>query len=317
MSDARLERLGGAARVTVYSEVILPPVTGKTDYPGFNLGAYTSDGQPLVDFRLRRKDLTETIETVEPEFPETSKRMDVAATYGGMIDFHFGHFMLETLSRQWWLRRVTNGPIIWHRQVPWELQPWQAEIFGLCGLDIGRFAYVSEPIIAREIAVPEPGLVHAISYLPLWAEALGVFPFQPPSIRKRVWLSRSKLPAHFGHVEEELEIEEKLSSLGWKIVHPHLMSNVELLYFIADAETISGFAASAYFVLLLARDCRAKIRMVDRGGMGNPPVFEHYASAKNLRQEIMRPKLEHVSGVGGKATYRLESIESVIDFVNT
>jgi hypothetical protein len=85
---------------------------------------------------------------------------------------------------------------------------------------------------------------------------------------------------------------------------------------ISDAEIISGFAASAYFVLLLAKNCRAKIRMVDRGGMGIPPVFEHYAIAKALDQQIMRPKLEHVSGVGAKATFQLESIESIIDFVN-
>src|ERR1019366_5254227 len=72
--------LGSANRTAmmVYSEVILPPVTFTTDYFGFSLGAYTSDGQPLVDFRLRRERGTET---VDPEFPENCKRMDVAATY--------------------------------------------------------------------------------------------------------------------------------------------------------------------------------------------------------------------------------------------
>jgi hypothetical protein len=154
------------------------------------------------------------------------------------------------------------------------------------------------------------------SYHSLWAEALGVFEFQAPSIGKKVWMSRSKMPAGFGHVVQELELEERLLLLGWTVIHPHLMSNTALLCLISDAETISGFAASAYFLLLLSKNCRAKVKMVDRGGMGIPPVFQHYAIAKRLNQEIMRPKLERVSGEGAKATYQLESIESVIDFIN-
>jgi hypothetical protein len=313
MSDAKIDRISNAATVTIYNEVVLPPVDSSDSFFGFNVGAYTASGQPLPDFRLRR---VGGIETGDPKFPENCKRIDFSATYGGVIDFHFGHFMLETLARQWYLRRVTTGPIIWHRQIPHDLMPWQLEIFRLCELDVGRFIFISEPLIAKEIALPEPGMVIDYSYHPLWAEALGVFTFQAPSKGKKVWMSRSKMPAGFGHVVQELEIEQKLLSFGWTIIHPQLMSNVALLYFISDAETISGFAASAYFVLLLSRDCRAKIRMVDRGGMGIPPVFEHYAVAKGLNQEIMRPKLEHVSGEGAKATYQLESIESVIDFVN-
>ena len=314
MSGARIYRTGNAAQVTVYSEVVLPPVDSSDSFFGFNVGAYTVDGQPLPDFRLRR---VGGIETGEPKFPERHKRIDLPTTYGGLIDFHFGHFMLETLARQWYLKRVTTGPIIWHLQIPHDLMSWQLELFRLCEIDVGRFLFVSEPLIAKEIALPEPGMVIDYSYHPLWAESLGVFPFQTPSAGKKIWMARSKMPANFGHVVQEIEIEEKLISLGWTIIHPHLMSNTALLYLISDAETVSGFAASAYFILLLTKNCQAKIRMVDRGGMGIPPVFEDYAKSKYLDQEIMRPKLEHVSGEGAKATFRLESIESVIDFVNT
>ena len=313
MSGVRLSRLGDAARVTVYRDVILPVVDSSKNSIGFNVGAYTSSGEPLLDFRLRRSG---RIETAEPEFPKHCQRIDYASTYGGLIDFHFGHFMIETMSRLWYLKRVSNGPIIWHRQIPHDLNPWQKEIFGLSGLDVGKFVFISEAILAKEIALPEPSVIIDESYLSYWSDSLGVFPFQLPLPSKKIWMSRSKMPADFGHVVQELEIEERLSSLGWTIIHPHLMSNVALLHLISDAEIISGFAASAYFVLLLAKNCRAKIRMVDRGGMGIPPVFEHYAIAKNLDQKIMRPKLEHVSGVGAKATFKLESIESIIEFVN-
>lgn len=308
-----LRDVGNPIRINVYNEVIIPPTSSIDDHFGFTVGAYTLSGQPITDFRIHRigGDVT-----VEPDLPTEYSRVDVPSTYGGLIDYHFGHFMLETLTRQWWLRRVTSGPIIWHRQIPLDIQPWQVEIFSLCGIDVGRFLYVTEPLLVKEISVPEPGLVLDLSYHPIWADSMGVFPFRDPTPGKKVWMSRAKLPQDFGHVSQEDEIEDQLISQGWKIVHPHLMTNTELLYFTSDAETISGFAASAYFYLLLSRNCRAKIRMVDRGGMGIPPAFVHYAIAKNLQQEILRPKMESVSGLGAKATYRLERIDEVLEFVN-
>lgn len=301
------------AKVSVYRDVVIPPISPADNAFGFNVGAYTLSRVPITDFRLQR---IGRVETVEPAFPINYSLIESPATYGGLIDFHFGHFMLETLSRQWWLRRVSYGPIIWHRQIPHDLMPWQIEIFALCGIDVGRFLYVSDPILIKEISVAEPGVIIDISYLPIWSDSMGIFPFHAPTPGKKVWMSRSRMPVDFGHVSQETEIEDQLTSLGWKIVHPHLMSNTELLYFISDAETISGFAASAYFLLLLSRNCKAKIRMVDRGGMGIPPVFEDYAVAKNLQQKILRPKMEHVSGVGAKATYRLERVDEVLEFVS-
>ena len=262
MNSVRPDRSGDAARVMVYREVVLPLVDSSTNSIGFNVGAYTAGGEPLSDFRLRRSG---RIETTEPVFPKHCKRVQCASTYGGLIDFHFGHFMIETLSRQWYLMRVSNGPIIWHRQVPHELEPWQTEIFGLCRLAIGRFLFVSEAISASEIAVPEPAVVIDEYYTSFWSSSLDVFPFQSPLAGKKIWMSRSKMPADYGHVVQEIEIERRLSSLGWTIAHPHLMTNVTFLHLISDAETVSGFAASAYFILLLAKNCRAKIRMVDRG----------------------------------------------------
>ena len=313
MSSVRSDRPGDAARVMVYREVVLPLVDSSTNSIGFNVGAYTSVGDPLSDFRLRRSG---RIETIEPPFPAHSKRVEGHSTYGGVIDFHFGHFMIETLSRLWYLARVSYGPIIWHRQVPHDLEPWQREIFGLCGLDVARFFFVSEAVLADEIAIAEPAVVIDEYYTSFWSTSLDVFPFHSPLPGKKIWMSRSKMPADYGHVVQEVEIEQRLSSLGWTVVHPNLMTNVNFLHLISDAETISGFAASAYFVLLLAKNCRAKVRMVDRGGMGIPRVFEHYAMAKKVDQEIMRPKLEHVSGVGAKATFQLESIDAIIEFVN-
>ena len=154
--------------VKAFGDVTCMPIerTPK-DGLGMKFGAFSSDGMPLESFRLRRfYDMSK-----EPDFQEADKYVDESATYGGVLFAHFGHFLLESLSRVWCHRELRTGSIIWHAQAD-KLRDWQEYIFWLLGVPVERFVYIKESTRFREIILPDPGFEIGLSFHPLHADAM-------------------------------------------------------------------------------------------------------------------------------------------------
>jgi hypothetical protein len=228
--------------------------------------------------------------------------------YGGILSSHYGHFLLESLSRYWAIKDLDNTlPIIWYigmqssadDSFSTELKPWQLEIFNLLNIDTSRFVYITSPIRMNYIYVADPG--YRIKYWchPLHIASLGIYPPAQIIPEKKIWLSRTGVQS--GKIINESEIEDILRTFGWIIVNPESMSIREQLSMINDAAIISGFEGSAFHTLILT-DIKCKVIIFNRIQNENYITISFY---KKFIQKIITVPLTHVSIRGGENIGRI------------
>ena len=136
---------------------------------------------------------------------------------------HFGHFLLESLSRVWLAKRMPEVPVVWSCRVGAgaprgaALTRWQQDILATVGVT-NPGIFVTEPVRFERLIVPELGNRFQHSFHPEQVAALGAVPHAPVPGR-RVWLSRSKLADRMQNLSMP-EVEARLAGLGWTILYP-------------------------------------------------------------------------------------------------
>ncbi|WP_170979300.1 DUF563 domain-containing protein [Roseomonas sp. HF4] len=310
------DEIPGAARVFLRAhhrkDIILTPLR-RADRPGHPLsyGAFDADGRLMQEFMLRRLGGAWPL----GDFATPSRTIEPTHVYGGVLSGHFGHFLVESLARAWWMRMRPRVPVVWHA-TDGAVSPWQAEILAMLGIGGAGSFVLEQPTLFRHLVLPDPGFMIESFLAQDQAEALAAYPFRVPLRGKRVWLSRSGLSPNLGIVAGEAEVERELAARGWSIVAPERLTVLAQLETLADAEVVAGFEGSAFHILLLAQQPRAAIRIVARStGLLNPS-YGLIAAAKGLAQTSLRVALEPMRGAGRVASYKLHAPQDVIDFVD-
>jgi capsular polysaccharide biosynthesis protein len=278
----------------------------------FALGAYDADLNFIDDFLLRRwgsagrapYDRSQAIRRVEN------------GIYGGVILLHYGHFLLESLSRYWALKDAREDrPIIWHYQGQPDLNPWQREIFDLLGIDTGRFIYIDTLTELTNICLPEAAFVIGRRGHPWFFSSLCIAKPKNVVAGKKAWLSRSQLEKGRGRIVNEEELEAKLLEAGWKIFHPQMFSVVEQIEMLQDATLIAGFMGAAFHTMLFF-NVKSQVVIFNRPGPG-PWNYQMIAARKHISQVILHVDLEYVSGNGTFISSRLKDPDQIMQKLST
>lgn len=241
-----------------------------------------------------------------------------AAIYLGPLMEHFGHFLLESLSRLWYARRHPELPVVWSRRVgPGSmtraaarggdpLTVWQRDILETLAVT-NPLVLVDVPTRFETLIVPELGNHFQHSFHPELAAALACVRHAPVPGR-RLWLSRSKLPERLGNLSMP-EVEARLAALGWTIVHPEALSFPEQMAAFAGAERIAGEQGSAFHNVLFLEDPKTLRLDVFLGDPERPKSqrdknYDLIAEVKGIDQRMHRMASEVVTRRG--KGFRLE-----------
>ncbi|MCJ9428950.1 glycosyltransferase family 61 protein [Kordiimonas marina] len=273
----------------IYRNAICLPCLGAEQKPllanGAHGGVFTQDKQPIKEaflvrrYRLKSKiidgvwDSTtghETVETqmvLEGNIGKTKARLSGRHIFAGYLFPHYGHFLLESLSRLWVIRQNPDIPLVWlgvHNQH--DFIQMQQEIFELFGLR-NPMHLITEQTEVEELVVPEAGYIINSKFTDAQAEALRLVGPTELTPGKKVWLSRSKLKSAIIHNEPALE--DILAANGWILYHPEEHSIAEQLAMLADAELIAGVEGSAFHTLILMPDFAGEVVIFGRGAKLN------------------------------------------------
>lgn len=281
---------------------LIPPRHRDGEGVPFRMAVYDAGGQPVPegDF-LRRGWRMGGAERSPP-----SRRLEGPHAYGGVLFRHFGHFLIETLSRAWFLRSQPGLPVLWH-QHDRPIGAPHREILALLGIGCRADLILHEAASVAELVVPAPGAVMGRSFHPAQARALGVVPFGPVRRGRRVWLSRKELPAQLARIEGEGEVEERLRGAGWQIVALEALPLRDQLAALAGAERIAGFMGSAFHLLLLFDEVPARVTIFDRLLQRDlVRTYSAIAEAKGLEQEILPLAMEWLGPPGPRTSLRLK-----------
>lgn len=181
---------------------------------------------------------------------------DEVVYLGRLVD-HFGHVMLETLSRAWILDHVPlETRVIFHLQGSPELSLATRRMLEHFGVPPERIVLLDTQTLLRRVIVPEA--LYEISYAAHERVADAYRRVAERIIRsdvqtdQPVYLSRRLLPSQQRPIVGELEMEDVLRENGFLVAHTETMSFEEQVRLISRHRHVFSSSGSAAYLALFA-----------------------------------------------------------------
>ena len=236
-------------------------------------------------------------------------RLKGAYLFGGYLFRHYGHFLIESLSRLYALKQCAALPIVFsstHR----DILPWQRDVFKLLALR-NPICLLTRPAIADQLMLAAPGFALPDIVMPEQIEALGALP-SPQRSDKKIWLSRGSYIG--GGLHGERALEPHLQALGWEIVHPQFLPIRKQVELIASSARVAGLDGSAFHTALLAREILGRFTIFFLRNMGDH-AYTQVARMKGFAQDEipLAGQVRFLAGQGAERFYRLDGVETVLE----
>lgn len=219
------------------------------------------------------------------------------AIFGGFLFNHFGHFLLESLSRLW-IEQVhdvdESVPLVWIGVHNGSVRPWMVEICRQIGMnrEILVTDWSTGALAIEELLVPQAGFELREWMHPDQMRRLGTTPWSPGNTKRKVWLSRTGAGARTGGFNDEPMLEEVLAERGWTIVRPEELSIEAQVEVLAGASHVAGVEGSAFHGLVMVKEYGGTIDILQRQ---KTPNYKALALAGGWNQRMIKPVGGHVT----------------------
>ena len=264
----------------VLLEGIVAPLTslawGKEGKPGtFDGGAYHADGSVCAR-SLHRK-----VNFINQPRPLTSlesfPRVRGVHLYGGILkNEHFGHFLIESLSRLWALNRVEQAleSIVFYARYPSQPVPkWAHDLLAIVAPGIA-VSIVSRPTVFETLVVADQAAhsVNCCIYGHPWIrDVFAPLREMEGASFEKLYVSRSKLNNAGGFFCERW-LEDVLAADGFVTVHPEEYTVREQIALYNGAKSLIFAEGSALHLFALTCRMDQKAYIIQR--RKNASIFE-------------------------------------------
>ncbi|WP_371227632.1 glycosyltransferase 61 family protein [Roseovarius sp. 2305UL8-3] len=239
---------------------------------GIGCGVFRPDGS-FCD--LSRTRLSRSRFSAIPDHPGTTTRERLTGNYlfAGIGRHHFGHFIMETLSRLWALDgrqdRFDGLILLPMYQIDFGavLRRRLLSFLRLMGCNM-PLHLVRTPMTVDTLYLPAQGFGHM-----QWATGTGEFRSYvrdridrncPAIGPEKIYVSRSKLKYSHQRVDQEARIEALMKSAGYAIFHPQRHSIRAQCQIYRAAHTIVGGDGSAFHLAPFAMQSETRVGLIQR-----------------------------------------------------
>lgn len=267
------------ARIDVFKGAIVMPMTADT---GHACGVVNVRGEAVAQARTL---LSGGRFTPDPDAPDGPvAHLPGRWIYAGVGRHHFGHFLLECISRLWALDHV-EGPCDGIILIPMHGRDIAAVIRRRLGplLDIlGQGLPVhlaSEPVQVDELVVPSQGMghMHWTCGTPEFRSYVRqhLYATLTPEGPEKLYVSRRRLKNLAQQVPHEQQIERWLSAAGYTIFHPERHPIAVQCQRYMAAHDIVGPDGSAFHLAPFVMPIGARVGLIQR--RTRQPAFDAIA----------------------------------------
>lgn len=311
----------GTTNFKSYANAVYTPST--RSYKPFDGCLYDSFGQRLDATCIVRGPKDDCLNSDELRLKTTNQDLPLyerPVIYLGYINKHYGHFLLESLSRCWAVvnGRSDNVSYLFHVYDSSVLElPYVRSCFSALSIRDEDILYFRTPTIVRDVEVPSVAfqldsyIDHAFREATLriadaHLDRNSVTRDQP------LYVSRRRLKAGYREYAGEVEIEEFLVSRGVRVIHPELLSFREQIQAFNQHKVIIGINGSGMHNLVFSH---SPVTAVQFGRSWIPPTYflidrcfgvdstYVYASAEN---EVARRLSDQIAGRLRRLSRRLK-----------
>lgn len=243
-----------------------------------------------------------------PAAPE--KTLNGTYIFGGYLFPHYGHFLLESLSRVYAIKTCNTYPLVF-------LSPnsktvfFQRSILKFLSLS-NEIIFVTKRTLVKRLVYSEPGCEIPEYMSDDQINSLISFKAED-EMQDKIWLSRSAL-VNCGGVDNENIIEGVLEKFGWKIVHPEKMNIYDQVRMICSAKYVAGFDGSAFFNVLFGEKALGKFIIFGRRNFIEKTIT-NVLNKKKVNYQCFVPELKYVGGNGAQARFFVPDPYVIIETV--
>ncbi|MEH3118607.1 MAG: glycosyltransferase 61 family protein [Methylorubrum populi] len=222
--------------------------------PSESWGLFSSDGDCIEAAMTERKIYNINTQANIDFDSVNNTNQEHYYIYCGYFNCHFGHFLIDTLSRLWFAHERGSAKLLFHSDhgaETWFHFPYVREVLNAIGITINDVVVLKEPVRLPEVLIPKTSLSAQRYIHHVYGEFCRnlnatIGPELPPSgVSNRVYLSRSQLSIGTGSFVNESEMEQYLANSGVKIIHPEELTFRQQLGLMQHAEKILAIAGSA------------------------------------------------------------------------
>lgn len=289
---------------TLIKNAIVAPLRGTMD--AFEAGIFNDTGC-VASSLLKRLENEAQWTNATPMIPDAVLHQSGSYIFGGYWFAHYGHFILESLSRVFCIKKCNSYPLIF-LSPDLKVFRWQRDILKLLRID-NEIIITLDPLLVDKLLISEQQSIAHEFITHDQVNALAQV--SPGNIRrgKKVWISRSEVIG--GSLVDELEIEHFLENNGWEIYHPQQHRVIDQIKTISASEYVAGLDGSAFFNVLLSKRILGKVFVFSRRNF-IPKILPRIFSLKNIEHEFHIPQATYVSGKKAGANFKLNNIEDVL-----
>jgi hypothetical protein len=246
-----------AKSVEVVADATVTPTAVNRKERTYSGCVYDSEGK-VVRISQRSNEAGVTWRHDDPDVLSRGPRarnVDGRSVYLGHYSGHYGHFLMETLSRFWVLAddapfdAVVFQPFVHEVPRPADFAPARAAL-ACFGIDEERVVFADQPLRAAELTVPSALCVinvgahpdQALVYRRIASCCTERYTPDAPTADK-LYISRSAFNG-FQPVTNEHEVEEMFASLGFAVIHPERLTFEEQVVAFGAADVVAGFTGS-------------------------------------------------------------------------
>lgn len=176
--------------------------------------------------------------------------------YLGVFWAHFGHFLMDSMSRFWALDGAPPADkllFLGNAGDAYKKHSYSLAVFEALGLNAEKLLRLDHPVLIRSVLAPEPSIQHAFriydnhdfAHLKV-ARAVLERSAGNEFDSARVYLSRSRLPPGLRRLVGEEQLEQRLRDRGFTILYPERLSLAEQIVLFNRAGHIAGSVGSAF-----------------------------------------------------------------------
>ncbi|MCY1643268.1 glycosyltransferase family 61 protein [Methylorubrum sp. SL192] len=180
--------------------------------------------------------------------------------YLGPLYHHYGHYLVTSLARCWYLLKNKRHKVVFHTYVDVEQlheKPFIRQTFEALGIQISDVVIPQRPTLFRKIIVPAPSFqelsfahdIHATLCRKIGSQLSKESRFRS---NEPIFLSKEKLESGVWRFTNENILCSYLHKRGVRIIHPEQLSFIEQIDLFNQHQNIIGIAGSGLHTSLFA-----------------------------------------------------------------
>jgi capsular polysaccharide biosynthesis protein len=272
-----------------------PPVyklRGVVALPGF-AGLYDTSGRRIDEAAVRtlspdapvvRRQKLYKGDLGVVSVPDQLKLVSEPVLFCGHLMKHYGHFVIESMSRLWARDLFPDLPILFTSPRKWREPPtYGLDVLTALGVE-PRMMLVSEPTLLSEVVCPGTAFEYrwkafSLADEPHTAVAKALDGTSRRAWPKPIYLTRSGLSDDLRKSEAEPELESELSRRGFEVVRAETLQLKDQISLFEQAPLVVGTLGSALHTALFSRFSKTRLATLNWGR-----GFENYLLVDAVKQ---------------------------------